>query len=78
MAHFKKYRDTYRRYMVYNGKMWFLYPYIPAQNEFERGLKYSLCERFYSDTDGAYRNIERCKVSSIKEAETLLKTGVIV
>lgn len=78
MTHFRKYRDTSRRYLVYDGKMWFLYPYIPAQNESGRGLKYVLCERIYSDTDGACRILPRRTVTSIKAAETLIKTGVIV
>lgn len=76
MIHFKKHNTFNYRFLVCNGKMWILYPYTPRRNEFERGLKYSLCERFYSDTYGAYRTVERCKVSSIKEAEKLLKTGI--
>ena len=79
MKHFKKYRDSNARFLAYDGKMWYLYPYTPPREYvFERGFKYRLCFRFYSDTDGAYRIVERCRVKSIKEAETLIKTGAIV
>jgi len=74
MTHFKKHREFNYRFLVYRGTMWILYPYTPPREyAFERGFKYSLCFRFYSDTDGAYRTVERCRVKSIKEAEKWIK-----
>lgn len=71
MKHFKW--DVYhtRRFMIHNGREYRLYPYIPRRNEFERGLKYRLCEE-WEFKDNELRITEICKVSSIKEAEILI------
>ena len=71
MKHFKWDVDHTRRFMIHNGREYRLYPYIHRQNEYERGLKYRLCETL-EFKDGELRITERCKVSSIKEAEKIV------
>lgn len=76
MKRFKKDKNGLR-FIVKNYKTWLLYPYTPYENEFETGAKYRLCEKWYNSDWGEYRIIERCKVSSIKEAEKLLNEKII-
>lgn len=73
MTRFKKHKYFNFRYLITGGKTWALYPYTPRNNEFEKGLKYRLCERYYCPEWGETRIIERCKVSSIKEAENIIR-----
>lgn len=72
MTRFRKHKTGAYRYLINGEKEWRLYRYTPRKNEFESGLKYRLCEVWYCSEWGEYRTIERCKVSSIKEAETLI------
>lgn len=74
MRHFKKSRYNYR-FMIDGFKEWRLYPYNP-RNEFEKGLKYQLCDSYYCPEWGEQRTTRRALVSSIKEAEKLIKEGL--
>lgn len=78
MTRFKK--DTLGRvfwYMYNGGKEYRLTRYTHHENEFEKGLKYILWERWlYQGNDIEYRHTELARVSSIKEAEKLIKGGV--
>ncbi len=69
MKHFERAAGVNYRYLIKDGIHWRLYRYYPRNNEFERGLKYRLVERWYCEDWGEYRETERGKCSSIKEAE---------
>lgn len=73
MKHFKKHKYLNYRFLISGFTEWRLYPYIPRNNEFEKGLKYRLCESWYCSEWGERRIIERYKVSSIKEAEHIIR-----
>ena len=73
MKHFKKHKNLNYRFLISGFTEWRLYPYTPRNNEFERGLKYRLCESWYSWEWGEERIIERYKVSSINEAENIIR-----
>ena len=75
MTRFKK--DSSGRllwWLIKDGKEYRLTKYTPRNNEFEKGLKYILWERWYDGSLlGDYRNTLICKVSSIKEAENIIR-----
>ena len=77
MEHFRKSKDSRYRYLLKNFTEYRLYPYTPRNNEFEKGLKYRLCESFYHEERGEQVINELCKVSGIKEAEELIAKGRI-
>lgn len=75
MVKFKK--DSSGRliwWLIKDGKEYRLTKYMPRNNEFEKGLKYILWERWYdSYLLGAYRYNLLTKVSSIREAENIIR-----
>ena len=71
MKHFKKSRFNYR-YMIDGFKERRLYPYTPRNNEFEKGLKYQLCDSYYCPEWGEQRTTCHVLVSSIREAEKIV------
>ena len=73
MKHFKKHKCFNYRFLITGFTEWRLYPYTPRNNEFEKSLKYRLCESWYCPEWGEQRTIERYKVASIKEAENIIK-----
>lgn len=78
MTRFKKDTKGLSCYWLFrNGRTYRLTRYTPRNNEFEKGLKYTLWEKWlYQGNEIEYRYTALGKVSSIKEAETLIKTGV--
>ena len=69
MKHFKKHQNFNYRFLINGYSEFRLYPFTPRNNEFEKGLKYRLCEFWYNPESGIERIFELCRVSSVKEAE---------
>ena len=69
MKHFKKHNYLNYKFLINGYSEFRLYPFMPQNNEFEKGLKYRLCEFWYNPETDTDRIIELCRVSSIKEAE---------
>lgn len=69
MKHFKWEFYHLYRFIVNDGITYRLYPFVPRDNEFERRLKYRLCETWQFEDDDAVQIREICRVCSIKEAE---------
>lgn len=67
------------RYLINDGRKWLLLHFTPHNNEFERGLKYILCEEWYNEDHGYNtRHYTGYKFSSIKQAEEwLLNNGYL-
>lgn len=72
MKHFKKHNYLNYRFLINGYSEFRLYPFTPRNNEFEKRLKYRLCEIWYNPETGIERIFELCHVSCIKEAESYI------
>lgn len=79
MQHFKKLENGTYQVIGYHDRDFRLLRYTPRSNEFEKGLKYRLCEFWVFTAEPAMgwkeeqRVTEISKHSSIKEAEKYLR-----